>query len=210
MTIVRRLSLSLAAISAWTLSLPGRARSAAGASMRGQRSERRVVLCRTHGRRGERPVPPGLWRNAKLAVGVGLLRAGRIDQNGGDRAAGHRASGLSSRPVLPLLQPGKGQLGVIGDDLLSQFTVQLTENTTFLSAGACRPDALIARGLTPVAQNGFFSSDPSKTRRLPAQRAARLPSARRRSRMGPDRHSLRGLCPFPLCRHQPGSVRPAD
>ena len=61
-----------------------------------------------------------------------------------------------------LLQPGKGQLGVIGDDLLSQFTVQLTDSTAFLSAETCQPEALIARGFTPVAQNGFFSSDPSK------------------------------------------------
>jgi hypothetical protein len=61
-----------------------------------------------------------------------------------------------------LLQPGKGQLGVIGDDLLSQFTVQLTDSTAFLSAETCQPEALLARGFTPVAQNGFFSSDPSK------------------------------------------------
>ena len=61
-----------------------------------------------------------------------------------------------------LLQPGNGQLGVIGDDLLSQFTVQLTDNTAILSAETCRPEELIARGLTPVAQSGFFSSDPSK------------------------------------------------
>jgi hypothetical protein len=63
-----------------------------------------------------------------------------------------------------LLQPGKGQLGIIGDDLLSRFTVELTEKTAFLGAESCRPEALIARGLTPVAQDGFFSSDPSKIR----------------------------------------------
>lgn len=61
-----------------------------------------------------------------------------------------------------LFQPEKGQLGVIGDDLLSRLTVQLTESTAFLSRESCRPEALLARGLTPVAQNGFFSSDPSK------------------------------------------------
>ena len=61
-----------------------------------------------------------------------------------------------------MLQPGKGQLGVIGDDLLSRLTVQLTESSAFLSTESCRPEALLARGLTPVAQNGFFSSDPSK------------------------------------------------
>jgi hypothetical protein len=61
-----------------------------------------------------------------------------------------------------MLQPGKGQLGVIGDDLLSRLTVQLTESTAFLSTESCRPAALLAQGLTPIAQNGFFSSDPSK------------------------------------------------
>jgi hypothetical protein len=61
-----------------------------------------------------------------------------------------------------LLQPGKGQLGVIGDDLLSRLTVQLTESAAFLSTESCRPETLLARGMTPIAQDGFFSSDPSK------------------------------------------------
>jgi hypothetical protein len=61
-----------------------------------------------------------------------------------------------------LIQPERGQLGVIGGDLLSRLTVQLTPSEVVLGAEPCRPEALIARGLTPVAQNGFFSSDPSK------------------------------------------------
>jgi hypothetical protein len=60
-----------------------------------------------------------------------------------------------------LLQPGRGQLRVIGEDLLSRLTVQLTQSKVFLGAQSCRREALVARGLTPVAQNGFFSSDPS-------------------------------------------------
>jgi hypothetical protein len=63
-----------------------------------------------------------------------------------------------------LYQPGKGQLGVIGDDLLFRLTVQLTESTAFLGVEPCRPEALVARGLTPIVQNGFFSSDPTTTR----------------------------------------------
>ena len=63
-----------------------------------------------------------------------------------------------------LYQPGKGQLGVIGDDLLSRLTVQLTESTAFLGVEPCQPEAIAARGLTPIAQDGFFSSDPSMTR----------------------------------------------
>jgi hypothetical protein len=93
----------------------------------------------------------------------GSIRTAAISLPGIKRADFHLAK------YYLLLQPGKGQLGVIGDDLLSQFTVQLTERTAFLSAETCRPEALIARGFTPVAQNGFFSSDPSKA-------GARLPN----------------------------------
>ena len=86
----------------------------------------------------------------------GSIRTAAISLPGIEKADFHLA-----RYYL-LLQPGNGQLGVIGDDLLSQFTVQLTDSTAFLSAETCRPEALIARGLTPVGQSGFFSSDPSK------------------------------------------------
>lgn len=88
----------------------------------------------------------------------GSIREAAISLSGIERADFHLA-----RYDL-LLQPEKGQLGVIGDDLLSRFTVELTERTAFLGADPCRPEAVIARGLTPVAQNGFFSSDPSKIR----------------------------------------------
>ena len=93
----------------------------------------------------------------------GSIRTAAISLPGIERADFHLA-----RYYL-LLQPGKGQLGVIGDDLLSQFTVQLTDSIAFLSAETCQPEALIAQGFTPVAQNGFFSSDPSKA-------GARLPN----------------------------------
>jgi hypothetical protein len=93
----------------------------------------------------------------------GSIRTAAISLPGIERADFHLA-----RYYL-LLQPGKGQLGVIGDDLLSKFTVQLTDSTAFLSTETCQPEALIARGFTPVAQNGFFSSEPSKS-------GARLPN----------------------------------
>jgi hypothetical protein len=93
----------------------------------------------------------------------GSMRTAAISLPGIEKADFHLA-----RYYL-LLQPGKGQLGVIGEDLLSQFTVQLTDSTAFLSAETCQPEALIAQGFTPVAQNGFFSSDPSKA-------GARLPN----------------------------------
>jgi hypothetical protein len=61
-----------------------------------------------------------------------------------------------------LRQPDEGQLGVIGADLLSRLTVELTPGAVVLGAEACRPQALIARGFTPVDQAGFFASDPAK------------------------------------------------
>jgi hypothetical protein len=61
-----------------------------------------------------------------------------------------------------LRQPDEGQLGVIGADLLSRLTVELTPGAVVLGTEPCRPQALIARGLTPVDQAGFFASDPAK------------------------------------------------
>ncbi len=60
-----------------------------------------------------------------------------------------------------LFQPEKRPLGVIGADLLSR-SVQFTGSVVFLGAEACQSEALRARGLVPIAQNGFFSSDPSR------------------------------------------------
>ena len=57
-----------------------------------------------------------------------------------------------------LRQPENGQLGVIGANLLSGLTVQLTANAAYLGTQPCRGETLIARGLVPIAQNGFFSS----------------------------------------------------
>jgi hypothetical protein len=93
---------------------------------------------------------------ASFAGPDGAIRTATISLPGIEKADFHLA-----RYYL-LLQPGNGQLGVIGDDLLSQFTVHLTDNKAFLSAETCRPEELIARGLTPVSQSGFFSSEPSK------------------------------------------------
>ena len=59
------------------------------------------------------------------------------------------------------LQAEKRQLGIIGTDLLSLLTAQFTGRTVFLSAESCPSAALRARGLVPIAQHGFFSSDPS-------------------------------------------------
>ena len=134
----------------------------------------------------------------------GSMRTAAISLPGIEKADFHLA-----RYYL-LLQPGNGQLGVIGDDLLSQFTVQLTDNTAILSAETCRPEELLARGLTPVGQSGFFSSDPSKAGSGPPQCSSRLSAPGRHSGLGANRHGLRGFRLFPLDRHQPGFIRPSD
>jgi hypothetical protein len=61
-----------------------------------------------------------------------------------------------------LRQPEQGQLGVIGADLLSRLTVELTPSAVVLGAEPCRPQALLAGGLRPVDQTGFFASDLAK------------------------------------------------
>jgi len=59
------------------------------------------------------------------------------------------------------LQPAGGQLGVIGTDFLSLLSVQITGSAVFVGAQPCQSNALRARGLVPIAQKNFFSSDSS-------------------------------------------------
>ena len=59
------------------------------------------------------------------------------------------------------LQPKGGQLGVIGVDFLSLLSVQFSGGAAFLGAQPCQPDALRAKGLVPISQRGFFSSNPA-------------------------------------------------
>ena len=59
------------------------------------------------------------------------------------------------------LQPAGRQLDVIGTDFLSLLSVQITGSAVFVGAQPCQSNALRARGLVPIAQRDFFSSDPS-------------------------------------------------
>ena len=63
------------------------------------------------------------------------------------------------------LQAKQRQLGIIGTDFLSLLTAQFTGRAVFLSAQPCPSAGLRARGLVPIAQDGFFSSNPSTIRR---------------------------------------------
>jgi hypothetical protein len=175
MAIVRTLSLSLAAIAAPVVGFSMDIKEVDQGALCGGRPYARIsvpngaspyVELTADGVSGPFLLDYGATRSslsaAVFAGADGSIRTAAISLPGIEKADFHLA-----RYYL-LLQPGKGQLGVIGDDLLSQFTVQLTESTAYLSSETCRTEALIARGLTPVAQDGFFSSTPSKAdARLP-------------------------------------------
>ena len=169
MTIVRILSLSLAAVAVPIFGFGMDIEEPNHGPLCGGRSYARVsvpngaspyVELTADGVTGPFLLDYGATRSSLSAASFsgpdGSMRTVAISLPGIERADFHLAR------YFLLLQPGKGQLGVIGDDLLSQFTVQLTDSTAFLSAETCQPEALMARGLTPVAQTGFFSSDPSK------------------------------------------------
>jgi len=59
------------------------------------------------------------------------------------------------------LQPPGGQLGIIGTDVLSLLTLQFSEHMVFVGAQSCQPERMRARHFVPIAQSGFFSSNPS-------------------------------------------------
>ena len=156
-----------------------------------------------------RSILAGLWRNAKLAVRGVVFRAGRIDENGGDLASGHRKSRFSPRPLLPFASTGKrttrghrrrppvpvyrptdGQHGV-------------PERRNLSTRGAYRA------WFHPCRSERLFLLRPFQGRRSPSQRSGRFLAARGCSRLGANRHRLRGFRLLPLDRHQPGFIRPA-
>jgi hypothetical protein len=72
--------------------------------------------------------------------------------------------GLASAEFLvsdayPPPRTAEDSMGVIGTDLLSLVTVQLTDQKSYFSPGPCNPDELRKKGLTAIDQKGFFSSD---------------------------------------------------
>jgi hypothetical protein len=56
-------------------------------------------------------------------------------------------------------EPEDHQIGVIGTDLLSHLSVELTEQTAFISARPCSADAMQAHGLVAIDQTPFFGAD---------------------------------------------------
>jgi len=62
--------------------------------------------------------------------------------------------------------PSGGQLGVVGTDFLSLLTADFSfspgAKTVLLGEASCSADDLRRRGLQPVRQTGFFSSDPGR------------------------------------------------
>jgi hypothetical protein len=84
--------------------------------------------------------------------------------------------------------PPGGQLGIIGTDFLSLLTADFSfHDGTYdvvLGGKSCDRDLLRKRGMIPVRQTGFFSSDPGHV-------DASRHQDRRRGDMGAIRHRLR-------------------
>jgi hypothetical protein len=89
------------------------------------------------------PGPEGSVRNASISLpsferGNFLL----VDADAPSRSGGRR-------------------LGVIGTDFMSLLSAQFSGGAVYLGDRPCEAKALRARGLVPVSEKGFFSSDPS-------------------------------------------------
>jgi hypothetical protein len=56
-------------------------------------------------------------------------------------------------------EPEGRQIGVIGTELLSQVSVQLTQDAVFVGAQACSPDVLRHHGFLPINQSRYFAAD---------------------------------------------------
>ena len=56
-------------------------------------------------------------------------------------------------------EPEGRQIGVIGTELLSQVSVQLTHDAVFVSAQPCSPDVLRNHGLVAINQSLYFAAD---------------------------------------------------
>ena len=67
------------------------------------------------------------------------------------------------------VEPPGGQLGIVGTDFLSLLSAHLTYarggTRIVLSPTPCRADGLRSRGLVPIRQTGYFSSDLSRLER---------------------------------------------
>jgi len=112
------------------------------------------------GKRGPFLLDYGATRSA-LSVAAfpgpeGQIRKAAISLPGVEEAVFHLA-----RYDL-LVQPQGGQLGVIGGDLLSRLTVEITHDAVVIGAEPCPAGTLLARGLIPVAETRFFGANPAK------------------------------------------------
>ena len=98
---------------------------------------RPVSLHLAEGRRDSGPVPPRLWRNAKLAVGRRVSSPAGSVRKAAISLPGFAQSAFDLKRYGQPLQAEKRQLGIIGTDLLSLLTAQFTGRTVFLSAKSC-------------------------------------------------------------------------
>jgi hypothetical protein len=75
--------------------------------------------------------------------------------------AGVKQAHFVIRPIDMPLQPAGNQVGTIGTNFLSVLSIQIAGNKAYVGSEPCPSDALRVAGLVPIAQRGFFSSNPA-------------------------------------------------
>jgi hypothetical protein len=91
----------------------------------------------------------------------GFAASDRFRKNAAHLLADVKGGNFALRHYDMPLQPAGGQVGVIGTDFLSLLSVQISGRSVFVGAQPCQPITLRARGMVPIAQRDFFSSEPS-------------------------------------------------
>jgi hypothetical protein len=71
---------------------------------------------------------------------------------------GFEAAPFELRASAMPLAPAGGKLGVVGTDLLSVLTVQLSPDAAYIGRAPCAAAAMRQRGFAPISQAGFFGS----------------------------------------------------
>jgi len=119
---------------------------------------------------GRGGVPPTLTLTVDGVTGAFLVDYGATRSSlsaaafGGPDGASRRASlplpGLGEGDfVLSIYDPRSGEIGILGADVLSRLTVQLSSGEAFFGTKTCDAKVLRADGFIPVSEKGFFSAN---------------------------------------------------
>ena len=128
-----------------------------------RRPEWRLALCRAHRRRKDRSVSASTTarRGARCRPTRSLARKGRSGSRR-FRCRGSRKPFFISRATTSCFSPNRDSSASSAPISCPGLPSSSLPSAVVLGAEPCRPQALIARGLTPVDQTGFFASDPAK------------------------------------------------